>query len=80
MGTIDQVGFRAGAIRELMGRNGLSLPEFIEKSGVSRQLLGGWMAGTVQPRFDSVLRLAVTFGVDANFFAQGVAGASETPA
>lgn len=64
--------FRAAAIRELMARDSLTLSAFVRRSGFSRQLIGGWISGTVQPRFDSVLLLASRFGVDANFFAEGL--------
>lgn len=82
MPATEQVGFRADSIRELMARDGLSLNEFIEKSGFSRQLVGGWLAGTVHPTFRSVLLLCRRFDVDPGFFAEGVepngAGAKTT--
>lgn len=80
MSPADQPSFRAAAIRELMVRDNLTLAQFVRKSRFSRQLIGGWISGMVQPRFDSVLLLASRFGVDANFFAQGLPATSEATA
>ena len=69
---MDEPGFRAAAIGELMERDSLSKAQFIRRSGFSRQLVGGWVSGLVQPRIDTIVRLCVKFGVDASFFCQGL--------
>ena len=72
MVTPDWPKFRPAAIEELMHRDGLTRREFAKHAGVSRQLLGAWVSGWTQPRYDTVLRLCATFGVDPGFFAEGL--------
>ncbi len=64
--------FRAAAIQELMEREGLSKAAFAKRAKVSRQLVGAWLSDWVQPRFDTVLRLCVTFHVEPTFFIEGL--------
>jgi transcriptional regulator with XRE-family HTH domain len=69
--------FRPGSICELLEAHGLTQVEFAKRAGVSRQLVGAWASGWIQPKFDTVLRLCVEFDVDPAFFAQGLPAKSK---
>jgi transcriptional regulator with XRE-family HTH domain len=64
--------FRPTSIGDLLEAHGLTQAGFAKRAGVSRQLVGAWASGWIQPKFDTVLRMCVEFGVDPAFFAQGL--------
>ncbi len=56
----------AAALRAALGAEGVSVYELAQRSGVSRQALGQYLAGNNQPTFAVVLKIAASLGITAN--------------
>jgi len=64
VGTPKQLG---DGVRALRRRRGLTQQQLAEAAGMSRQYLVGLEAGTVNPTWNVVARVAASLGVDVSF-------------
>jgi len=74
--AIDQRGFRAEAITELLRERGMTEAALAMALGVSKQRLNAWTRRAVSPQLRLVVRLASLTGKPLDFFVVGL-GADE---
>ena len=54
-------------LKKLREEKGLSQAAFAKEFGVAQSTVGGWEAGTREPNFDTVQKLADYFGVSVDY-------------
>lgn len=59
-------------IAELRKELNVQQDEFADKIGVSRQTLSQWEMGKQIPRADKIHEICIRFGVEANYFYEGL--------
>lgn len=58
----------AANLRAAQAKSGMSNEELAARAGVGLRLLQKWRAGTVEPRYESLLKLADALGHDVAWF------------
>jgi transcriptional regulator with XRE-family HTH domain len=70
--AIDQSGFRAEAIAELLRERGMTEAGLAMALGVSKQRLNAWTRRAVSPQLRLVIRLASLTGKPLDYFVEGL--------